>query len=130
MKVSFEGIGDQIVSFVKGSGAEKGVFVKLGASSTVAAAGDGDCFAGLCVKKHHRQHQQKRVGGEQKRLILHKEIQRQRYQADDLGGAMLFCQPPQQQQKDRTTAALLLLSAGGSGSHGLFSFLSVISPLW
>ena len=29
MKVSFEGIGDQIVSFVKGSGAEKGVFVKL-----------------------------------------------------------------------------------------------------
>ena len=49
MKVSFEGIGDQIVSFVKGSGAEKGVFVKLGASSTVAAADDGDCFAGLCV---------------------------------------------------------------------------------
>ena len=41
MKVSFEGIGDQIVSFVKGSGAEKGVFVKLGASSTVAAADDG-----------------------------------------------------------------------------------------
>lgn len=36
----------------------------------------------------------------------------------------------QQQQKDRTTAALLLLFAGGSGSHGLFSFLSVISPLW
>ena len=49
MKVSFEGIGDQIVSFVKGSGAEKGVFVKLGASSTVAAANDGDCFVGLCV---------------------------------------------------------------------------------
>lgn len=50
MKVSFEGIGDQIVSFVKGSGAEKGVFVKLGASSTVAAADDGDCFADVQLK--------------------------------------------------------------------------------
>lgn len=49
MKVSFEGLGEQIVSFLKGDGAEKGVFVKVSASDTVAAAASGDCFAGLCV---------------------------------------------------------------------------------
>ena len=37
MKVSFEGVGEQVLSFEKASGTEKGVFVKVSANNTVAA---------------------------------------------------------------------------------------------
>ena len=45
MKVSFEGVGEQVLSFEKASGTEKGVFVKVSANNTVAA----DNFAGYCI---------------------------------------------------------------------------------
>lgn len=49
MKVSFEGLGELVASFYKGSGAEKGKLVKVSANSTVAAAADGEVFAGMCI---------------------------------------------------------------------------------
>lgn len=49
MKVSFEGLGELVASFVKGDGVKKGVFVKVSANSTVAAASDGEVFAGMCI---------------------------------------------------------------------------------
>ena len=46
MKVSFEGVGEQVLSFEKASGTEKGVFVKVSANNTVAACAAADNFAG------------------------------------------------------------------------------------
>lgn len=50
MKVSFHGIGEQVISFKKASGTEKGVFVKMSANDTVTACSAGDNFAGYCLK--------------------------------------------------------------------------------
>lgn len=50
MKVSFEGVGEQVLSFVKASGVEKGSIVKLSANATVAKCAAGDNFAGVCIK--------------------------------------------------------------------------------
>lgn len=49
MKVSFEGVGEQVLSFEKASGTEKGVFVKVSANNTVAACAASDNFAGYCI---------------------------------------------------------------------------------
>ncbi len=49
MKVSFEGLGELVASFVNGGDALKGKLVKLSANSTVAAATDGEVFAGMCI---------------------------------------------------------------------------------
>lgn len=49
MKVSFEGLGELVASFYKGSNAEKGKLVKLSANSTVAATSDGEAFVGMCI---------------------------------------------------------------------------------
>ena len=46
MKVSFEGVGEQVLSFEKAGGTEKNVFVKLSANNPVAACAAGDDFAG------------------------------------------------------------------------------------
>lgn len=50
MKVSFEGVGEQVLSFMKASGVEKGSLVKLSANATVAKCAAGDNFAGVCIK--------------------------------------------------------------------------------
>ena len=50
MKVSFEGAGEQVLSFMKASGDEKGYLVKLSANATVAKCAAGDNFAGVCIK--------------------------------------------------------------------------------
>lgn len=49
MKVSFEGIGEQVVSFAA-SGTVKGNFVKMSANGTVAACSAGDGFVGYCIE--------------------------------------------------------------------------------
>lgn len=49
MKVSFEGIGEQVISFSKASGVTKGSLVKLSANATVAACAAGNKFAGVCI---------------------------------------------------------------------------------
>lgn len=49
MKVSFEGVGEQMLSFEKASGTAKNVFVKVSANNTVAACSAGDVFAGYCI---------------------------------------------------------------------------------
>lgn len=49
MKVSFEGIGEQVISFNKASGVSKGSLVKLSANATVAACANGNKFVGVCV---------------------------------------------------------------------------------
>ena len=50
MKVSFEGVGEQVLSFMKASVVEKGSLVKLSANATVAKCAAGDNFAGVCIK--------------------------------------------------------------------------------
>lgn len=50
MKVSFEGVGEQVLSFVKASGVEKGALVKLSANDTVGNCAAGENFAGVCIK--------------------------------------------------------------------------------
>lgn len=50
MKVSFEGIGEQLLSFNAADGTEKGQLVKVSANNTVSPCGAGDRFAGVCVK--------------------------------------------------------------------------------
>lgn len=50
MKVSFEGIGEQLLSFNAAGGTEKGKLVKISANNTVAPCSAGDKFAGVCVK--------------------------------------------------------------------------------
>ena len=45
MKVSFEGIGEQVLSFSKASDVTKGAVVKMSANSTVKACSAGDRFA-------------------------------------------------------------------------------------
>ena len=49
MKVSFEGIGEKVISF-KNASAEKGNFVKMSASGTVAPCSAADGFVGVCLK--------------------------------------------------------------------------------
>lgn len=49
MKVSFEGVGEQILSFNKSSGVIKGSLVKLSANGTVAVCAAGSKFAGVCI---------------------------------------------------------------------------------
>ncbi len=49
MKVSFEGIGEQVLSFGKESGVAKGSLVKMSANSTVKACSAGDRFMGVCI---------------------------------------------------------------------------------
>ncbi len=49
MKVSFEDIGEQVLSFGKESGVEKGSLVKMSANSTVKACSAGDRFMGVCI---------------------------------------------------------------------------------
>lgn len=49
MKVSFEGIGEQVLSFNKGAGVAKGQLVKISANDTVAACAAGDKFIGVCI---------------------------------------------------------------------------------
>ena len=52
MKVSFEGVGEQILSFAKANGTTKNVFVKVSANNTVAACAAGDKFAGYCIAEN------------------------------------------------------------------------------
>lgn len=47
MKVSFEGVGEQVLSFNKASGVTKGALVKMSANSTVKACDAGDRFMGV-----------------------------------------------------------------------------------
>lgn len=49
MKVSFEGLGELVATFINGGSAEKGKLVKLSANATVSAASDGEVFAGMCI---------------------------------------------------------------------------------
>lgn len=49
MKVSFEGIGEQVISF-KNASAAKGNFVKMSAGGTVAPCSAADDFIGVCLK--------------------------------------------------------------------------------
>lgn len=49
MKVSFEGVGEQVISFAKANGTEKNMLVKVSANNTVAACAAGDKFAGCCI---------------------------------------------------------------------------------
>lgn len=49
MKVSFEGIGEQVLSFQAASGTKKNEFVKVSASNTVAKCSADDVFAGYCI---------------------------------------------------------------------------------
>lgn len=49
MKVSFEGIGEQVISFEAASGTEKNEFVKVSANSKVANCSADDVFAGICI---------------------------------------------------------------------------------
>jgi len=47
MKVSFEGIGEQVVTFKADSGTAAGIPVKIAADNTVCACSDGDAFVGV-----------------------------------------------------------------------------------
>ena len=49
MKVSFEGIGEQVVSFEAASGTKANEFVKVSANSKVANCSADDVFAGYCI---------------------------------------------------------------------------------
>lgn len=49
MKVSFEGIGEQVLSFNKASDVEKGSLVKMSANDTVTKCAAGNNFAGVCI---------------------------------------------------------------------------------
>ena len=49
MKVSFEGVGEQVLSFKKASGVEKGALVKMSANATVDKCSAGDRFMGVCI---------------------------------------------------------------------------------
>lgn len=49
MKVSFEGLGELVATFINGGDAKKGKLVKLGDNATVSAASDGAVFAGMCI---------------------------------------------------------------------------------
>ena len=49
MKVSFEGVGEQVLSFNKASGVTKGALVKMSVNSTVKACDAGDRFMGVCI---------------------------------------------------------------------------------
>ena len=49
MKVSFEGVGEQVLSFEKANGTDKGLFVKVSANNTVAACAAGENFVGYCI---------------------------------------------------------------------------------
>lgn len=49
MKVSFEGIGEQVVSFAA-TGNVKGNFVKMSGNGTVAACASADNFVGFCIE--------------------------------------------------------------------------------
>lgn len=48
MKVSFEGAGELLLSFVN-NGAEAGSLVKLSADKTVSKCSSGERFAGICL---------------------------------------------------------------------------------
>ena len=48
MKVSFEGIGEQVVSFAA-AGNVKGNFVKMSGNGTVAPCASADNFMGFCL---------------------------------------------------------------------------------
>ncbi|MDO4815167.1 MAG: hypothetical protein Q4A83_00995 [Bacillota bacterium] len=48
MKVSFEGIGEQVVSFAA-NGEVKGAFVKMSSNGTVAACSAAENFMGYCI---------------------------------------------------------------------------------
>jgi len=52
MKVSFEGAGEMLLSFLNASGAsaaESGNLVKMSANNTVAVCADDDRFCGVCI---------------------------------------------------------------------------------
>lgn len=49
MKVSFEGIGEQVVSFTS-TGTVKGNFVKMSGNGQVAACSAADNFMGYCIE--------------------------------------------------------------------------------
>lgn len=49
MKVSFEGIGEQVLSFNKASDVSAGALVKMSTNSTVKACSAGDRFMGVCI---------------------------------------------------------------------------------
>lgn len=49
MKVSFEGVGEQVLSFGKATGTEKGALVKLSAAATVSTCASGEKFVGVCI---------------------------------------------------------------------------------
>lgn len=49
MKVSFEGIGEQVLSFNKASDVSEGALVKMSTNSTVKACSAGDRFMGVCI---------------------------------------------------------------------------------
>ncbi len=49
MKVSFEGAGEQVLSFNKADDVEKGCLVKMSANSTVKACSADERFMGVCI---------------------------------------------------------------------------------
>lgn len=49
MKVSFEGLGDMVATFINGGDAENGKLVKLSDNDTVSVASDGAVFVGMCI---------------------------------------------------------------------------------
>ena len=49
MKVSFEGVGEQVLSFNKADDVAKGCLVKMSANSTVRGCSAGDSFMGVCI---------------------------------------------------------------------------------
>ncbi len=48
MKVSFDGIGENLITFYDGGSANAGCMVKMSAPKTVDACGAGENFCGLC----------------------------------------------------------------------------------
>lgn len=61
MKVSFDGAGELLLSFVN-NGAKAGSFVKISADKTVSACSAGERFAGLCLHAD-KEHADVRVKG-------------------------------------------------------------------
>ena len=51
MKVSFEGIGEQLISFAA-AGDVKGQFVRMSGNGCVSACASGEGFLGLCIAEN------------------------------------------------------------------------------
>lgn len=49
MKVSFDGIGENLITFYNGGSAKAGCMVKMSEAKTVDLCGENEKFIGLCV---------------------------------------------------------------------------------